>query len=215
MNIFVNFIRICFWGFVFLVAFSITEDPSSPGLTTFHLLKAVAVTSVAIIPLVLGKDIPVLGGICQFLLSWGWEPKVVYDIPKDKKDKWKRARRINRRQKEAWARADLRAATGRKDRNGEEEFETPRIVKIKDDSRGFVVVVELVVGVPVAKVEAAVDDLAVAFGYSRVKVESSADERRRVNLVFFLGPPSLRDALARIGWSRYEHLCQHPAFGNH
>lgn len=189
MNIFVNFIRICFWGFVFLVAFSITEDPSSPGLTTFHLLKAVAVTSVAIIPLVLGKDIPVLGGICQFLLSWGWEPKVVYDIPKDKKDKWKRARRINRRQKEAWARADLRAATGRKDRNGEEEFETPRIVKIKDDSRGFVVVVELVVGVPVAKVEAAVDDLAVAFGYSRVKVESSADERRRVNLVFFLGVP--------------------------
>jgi hypothetical protein avisC_07571 len=189
MNIFVNFIRICFWGFVFLVAFSITEDPSSPGLTTFHLLKAVAVTSVAIIPLVLGKDIPVLGGICQFLLSWGWEPKVVYDIPKDKKDKWKRARRINRRQKEAWARADLRAATGRKDRNGEEEFETPRIVKIKDDSRGFVVVVELVVGVPVAKVEAAVDDLAVAFGYSRVKVESSADERRRVNLVFFLGAP--------------------------
>jgi len=189
MNIFVNFIRICFWGLVFLVAFSITEDPSSPGLTTFHLLKAVAVTSVAIIPLVLGKDIPVLGGICQFLLSWGWEPKVVYDIPKDKKDKWKRARRINRRQKEAWARADLRAATGRKDRNGEEEFETPRIVKIKDDSRGFVVVVELVVGVPVAKVEAAVDDLAVAFGYSRVKVESSADERRRVNLVFFLGAP--------------------------
>lgn len=189
MNIFVNFIRICFWGFVFLVAFSITEDPSSPGLTTFHLLKAVAVTSVAIIPLVLGKDIPVLGGICQFLLSWGWEPKVVYDIPKDKKDKWKRARRINRQQKEAWARADLRAATGRKDRNGEEEFETPRIVKIKDDSRGFVVVVELVVGVPVAKVEAAVDDLAVAFGYSRVKVESSADERRRVNLVFFLGAP--------------------------
>lgn len=189
MNIFVNFIRICFWGFVFLVAFSITEDPSSPGLTTFHLLKAAAVTSVAIIPLVLGKDIPVLGGICQFLLSWGWEPKVVYDIPKDKKDKWKRARRINRRQKEAWARADLRAATGRKDRNGEEEFETPRIVKIKDDSRGFVVVVELVVGVPVAKVEAAVDDLAVAFGYSRVKVESSADERRRVNLVFFLGAP--------------------------
>lgn len=189
MNIFVNFIRICFWGFVFLVAFSITEDPSSPGLTTFHMLKAVAVTSVAIIPLVLGKDIPVLGGICQFLLSWGWEPKVVYDIPKDKKDKWKRARRINRRQKEAWARADLRAATGRKDRNGEEEFETPRIVKIKDDSRGFVVVVELVVGVPVAKVEAAVDDLAVAFGYSRVKVESSADERRRVNLVFFLGAP--------------------------
>ena len=189
MNIFVNFIRICFWGLVFLVAFSITEDPSSPGLTTFHLLKAVAVTSVAIIPLVLGKDIPVLGGICQFLLSWGWEPKVVYDIPKDKKDKWKRARRINRRQKEAWARADLRAATGRKDRNGEEEFETPRIVKIKDDSRGFVLVVELVVGVPVAKVEAAVDDLAVAFGYSRVKVESSADERRRVNLVFFLGAP--------------------------
>lgn len=189
MNIFVNFIRICFWGLVFLVAFSITEDPSSPGLTTFHLLKAVAVASVAIIPLVLGKDIPVLGGICQFLLSWGWEPKVVYDIPKDKKDKWKRARRINRRQKEAWARADLRAATGRKDRNGEEEFETPRIVKIKDDSRGFVVVVELVVGVPVAKVEAAVDDLAVAFGYSRVKVESSADERRRVNLVFFLGAP--------------------------
>ncbi|PKY73710.1 hypothetical protein CYJ23_11370 [Actinomyces oris] len=189
MNIFVNFIRICFWGFVFLVAFSITEDPSSPGLTTFHLLKAVAVASVAIIPLVLGKDVPVLGGICQFLLSWGWEPKVVYDIPKDKKDKWKRARRINRRQKEAWARADLRAATGRKDRNGEEEFETPRIVKIKDDSRGFVVVVELVVGVPVAKVEAAVDDLAVAFGYSRVKVESSADERRRVNLVFFLGAP--------------------------
>lgn len=189
MNIFVNFIRICFWGLVFLVAFSITEDPSSPGLTTFHLLKAAAVTSVAIIPLVLGKDIPVLGGICQFLLSWGWEPKVVYDIPKDKKDKWKRARRINRRQKEAWARADLRAATGRKDRNGEEEFETPRIVKIKDDSRGFVVVVELVVGVPVAKVEAAVDDLAVAFGYSRVKVESSADERRRVNLVFFLGAP--------------------------
>ena len=189
MNIFVNFIRICFWGLVFLVAFSITEDPSSPGLTTFHLLKAVAVTSVAIIPLVLGKDIPVLGGICQFLLSWGWEPKVVYDIPKDKKDKWKRARRINRRQKEAWARADLRAATGRKDRNGEEEFETPRIVKIKDDSRGFVVVVELVVGVPVTKVEAAVDDLAVAFGYSRVKVESSADERRRVNLVFFLGAP--------------------------
>lgn len=189
MNIFVNFIRICFWGLVFLVAFSITEDPSSPGLTTFHLLKAVAVTSVAIIPLVLGKDIPVLGGICQFLLSWGWEPKVVYDIPKDKKDKWKRARRINRRQKEAWARADLRAATGRKDRNGEEEFETPRIVKIKDDSRGFVVVVELVVGVPVAKVEAAVDDLAVAFGYSRVKVESSPDERRRVNLVFFLGAP--------------------------
>lgn len=189
MNIFVNFIRICFWGLVFLVAFSITEDPSSPGLTTFHLLKAVAVTSVAIIPLVLGKDIPVLGGICQFLLSWGWEPKVVYDIPKDKKDKWKRARRINRRQKEAWARADLRAATGRKDRNGEEEFETPRIVKIKDDSRGFVVVVELVVGVPVAKVEAAVDDLAVEFGYSRVKVESSADERRRVNLVFFLGAP--------------------------
>ena len=189
MNIFVNFIRICFWGLVFLVAFSITEDPSSPGLTTFHLLKAVVVTSVAIIPLVLGKDIPVLGGICQFLLSWGWEPKVVYDIPKDKKDKWKRARRINRRQKEAWARADLRAATGRKDRNGEEEFETPRIVKIKDDSRGFVVVVELVVGVPVAKVEAAVDDLAVAFGYSRVKVESSADERRRVNLVFFLGAP--------------------------
>ena len=189
MNIFVNFIRICFWGLVFLVAFSITEDPSSPGLTTFHLLKAVAVTSVAIIPLVLGKDIPVLGGICQFLLSWGWEPKVVYDIPKDKKDKWKRARRINRRQKEAWARADLRAATGHKDRNGEEEFETPRIVKIKDDSRGFVVVVELVVGVPVAKVEAAVDDLAVAFGYSRVKVESSADERRRVNLVFFLGAP--------------------------
>ena len=189
MNIFVNFIRICFWGLVFLVAFSITEDPSSPGLTTFHLLKAVAVPSVAIIPLVLGKDIPVLGGICQFLLSWGWEPKVVYDIPKDKKDKWKRARRINRRQKEAWARADLRAATGRKDRNGEEEFETPRIVKIKDDSRGFVVVVELVVGVPVAKVEAAVDDLAVAFGYSRVKVESSADERRRVNLVFFLGAP--------------------------
>ena len=171
------------------MAFSITEDPSSPGLTTFHLLKAVVVTSVAIIPLVLGKDIPVLGGICQFLLSWGWEPKVVYDIPKDKKDKWKRARRINRRQKEAWARADLRAATGRKDRNGEEEFETPRIVKIKDDSRGFVVVVELVVGVPVAKVEAAVDDLAVAFGYSRVKVESSADERRRVNLVFFLGDP--------------------------
>lgn len=114
---------------------------------------------------------------------------MVYDIPKDKKDKWKRARRINRRQKEAWARADLRAATGRKDRNGEEEFETPRIVKIKDDSRGFVVVVELVVGVPVAKVEAAVDDLAVAFGYSRVKVESSADERRRVNLVFFLGDP--------------------------
>ena len=189
MNIFVNFIRICFWGFVFLVAFSITEDPSSPGLTTFHLLKAAAVTSVAIIPLVLGKDVPVLGGICRFLLSWGWEPKVVYDIPKDKKDKWKRARRINRRQKEAWARADLRAATGRKDRNGEEEFETPRIVKIKDDSRGFVVVVELVVGVPVAKVEAAVDDLAVAFGYSRVKVESSADERRRVNLVFFLGAP--------------------------
>ena len=189
MNIFVNFIRICFWGFVFLVAFSITEDPSSPGLTTFHLLKAVAVTSVAIIPLVLGKDVPVLGGICRFLLSWGWEPKVVYDIPKDKKDKWKLARRINRRQKEAWARADLRAATGRKDRNGEEEFETPRIVKIKDDSRGFVVVVELVVGVPVAKVEAAVDDLAVAFGYSRVKVESSADERRRVNLVFFLGAP--------------------------
>lgn len=189
MNIFVNFIRICFWGFVFLVAFSITEDPSSPGLTTFHLLKAVAVASVAIIPLVLGKDVPVLGGICRFLLSWGWEPKVVYDIPKDKKDKWKRARRINRRQKEAWARADLRAATGRKDRNGEEEFETPRIVKIKDDSRGFVVVVELVVGVPVAKVEAAVDDLAVAFGYSRVKVESSADERRRVNLVFFLGAP--------------------------
>lgn len=189
MNIFVNFIRICFWGLVFLVAFSITEDPSSPGLTTFHLLKAAAVTSVAIIPLVLGKDVPVLGGICQFLLSWGWEPKVVYDIPKDKKDKWKRARRINRRQKEAWARADLRAATGRKDRNGEEEFETPRIVKIKDDSRGFVVVVELVVGVPVAKVEAAVDDLAVAFGYSRVKVESSADERRRVNLVFFLGAP--------------------------
>ena len=189
MNIFVNCIRICFWGLVFLVAFSITEDPSSPGLTTFHLLKAVAVTSVAIIPLVLGKDIPVLGGICQFLLSWGWEPKVVYDIPKDKKDKWKRARRINRRQKEAWARADLRAATGRKDRNGEEEFETPRIVKIKDDSRGFVVVVELVVGVPVAKVEAAVDDLAVAFGYSRVKVESSPDERRRVNLVFFLGAP--------------------------
>ena len=189
MNIFVNFIRICFWGLVFLVAFSITEDPSSPGLTTFHLLKAVAVASVAIIPLVLGKDVPVLGGICQFLLSWGWEPKVVYDIPKDKKDKWKRARRINRRQKEAWARADLRAATGRKDRNGEEEFETPRIVKIKDDSRGFVVVVELVVGVPVAKVEAAVDDLAVAFGYSRVKVESSADERRRVNLVFFLGAP--------------------------
>lgn len=189
MNIFVNFIRICFWGLVFLVAFSITEDPSSPGLTTFHLIKAVAVTSVAIIPLVLGKDVPVLGGICQFLLSWGWEPKVVYDIPKDKKDKWKRARRINRRQKEAWARADLRAATGRKDRNGEEEFETPRIVKIKDDSRGFVVVVELVVGVPVAKVEAAVDDLAVAFGYSRVKVESSADERRRVNLVFFLGAP--------------------------
>lgn len=189
MNIFVNFIRICFWGAVFLVAFSITEDPSSPGLTTFHLLKAVAVTFVAIIPLVLGKDVPVLGGICQFLLSWGWEPKVVYDIPKDKKDKWKRARRINRRQKEAWARADLRAATGRKDRNGEEEFETPRIVKIKDDSRGFVVVVELVVGVPVAKVEAAVDDLAVAFGYSRVKVESSADERRRVNLVFFLGAP--------------------------
>ena len=189
MNIFVNFIRICFWGLVFLVAFSITEDPSSPGLTTFHLLKAAAVTSVAIIPLVLGKDIPVLGGICQFLLSWGWEPKVVYDIPKDKKDKWKRARRINRRQKEAWARADLRAATGHKDRNGEEEFETPRIVKIKDDSRGFVVVVELVVGVPVAKVEAAVDDLAVAFGYSRVKVESSADERRRVNLVFFLGAP--------------------------
>ena len=189
MNIFVNFIRICFWGFVFLVAFSITEDPSSPGLTTFHLLKAVAVTSVAIIPLVLGKDVPVLGGICRFLLSWGWEPKVVYDIPKDKKDKWKRARRINRRQKEAWARADLRAATGRKDRNGEEEFETPRIVKIKDDSRGFVVVVELVVGVPVAKVEAAVDDLAVAFGYSRVKVESSPDERRRVNLVFFLGAP--------------------------
>jgi len=189
MNIFVNFIRICFWGLVFLVAFSITEDPSSPGLTTFHLLKAVAVTSVAIIPLVLGKDVPVLGGICRFLLSWGWEPKVVYDIPKDKKDKWKRARRINRRQKEAWARADLRAATGRKDRNGEEEFETPRIVKIKDDSRGFVVVVELVVGVPVAKVEAAVDDLAVAFGYSRVKVESSADERRRVNLVFFLGAP--------------------------
>ena len=86
MNIFVNFIRICFWGLVFLVAFSITEDPSSPGLTTFHLLKAVAVTSVAIIPLVLGKDVPVLGGICQFLLSWGWEPKVVYDIPKDKKD---------------------------------------------------------------------------------------------------------------------------------
>ena len=159
MNIFVNFIRICFWGLVFLVAFSITEDPSSPGLTTFHLLKAAAVTSVAIIPLVLGKDIPVLGGICQFLLSWGWEPKVVYDIPKDKKDKWKRARRINRRQKEAWARADLRAATGRKDRNGEEEFETPRIVKIKDDSRGFVVVVELVVGVPVAKVEAAVDGI--------------------------------------------------------
>jgi hypothetical protein avisC_07571 len=189
MNIFVNFIRICFWGLVFLVAFSITEDPSSPGLTTFHLLKAAAVTSVAIIPLVLGKDVPVLGGICRFLLSWGWEPKVVYDIPKDKKDKWKRARRINRRQKEAWARADLRAATGRKDRNGEEEFETPRIVKIKDDSRGFVVVVELVVGVPVAKVEAAVDDLAVAFGYSRVKVESSADERRRVNLVFFLGAP--------------------------
>jgi len=189
MNIFVNFIRICFWGLVFLVAFSITEDPSSPGLTTFHLLKAVVVTSVAIIPLVLGKDIPVLGGICQFLLSWGWEPKVDYDIPKDKKDKWKRARRINRRQKEAWARADLRAATGHKDRNGEEEFETPRIVKIKDDSRGFVVVVELVVGVPVAKVEAAVDDLAVAFGYSRVKVESSADERRRVNLVFFLGAP--------------------------
>lgn len=189
MNIFVNFIRIFFWGLVFLVAFSITEDPSSPGLTTFHLLKAVAVTSVAIIPLVLGKDFPVLGGICRFLLSWGWEPKVVYDIPKDKKDKWKRARRINRRQKEAWARADLRAATGRKDRNGEEEFETPRIVKIKDDSRGFVVVVELVVGVPVAKVEAAVDDLAVAFGYSRVKVESSADERRRVNLVFFLGAP--------------------------
>lgn len=189
MNIFVNFIRICFWGAVFLVAFSITEDPSSPGLTTFHLLKAVAVTFVAIIPLVLGKDVPVLGGICQFLLSWGWEPKVVYDIPKDKKDKWKRARRINRRQKEAWARADLRAATGRKDRNGGEEFETPRIVKIKDDSRGFVVVVELVVGVPVAKVEAAVDDLAVAFGYSRVKVESSADERRRVNLVFFLGAP--------------------------
>ena len=189
MNIFVNFIRICFWGAVFLVAFSITEDPSSPGLTTFHLLKAVAVTFVAIIPLVLGKDVPVLGGICQFLLSWGWEPKVVYDIPKDKKDKWKRARRINRRQKEAWARADLRAATGRKDRNGGEEFEAPRIVKIKDDSRGFVVVVELVVGVPVAKVEAAVDDLAVAFGYSRVKVESSADERRRVNLVFFLGAP--------------------------
>lgn len=189
MNIFVNFIRICFWGLVFLVAFSITEDPSSPGLTTFHLLKAAAVTSVAIIPLVLGKDVPVLGGICRFLLSWGWEPKVVYDIPKDKKDKWKRARRINRRQKEAWARADLRAATGRKDRNGEEEFETPRIVKIKDDSRGFVVVVELVVGVPVAKVEAAVDDLAVAFGYSRVKVESSADERRWVNLVFFLGDP--------------------------
>ena len=62
-------------------------------------------------------------------------------------------------------------------------------MKIKDDSRGFVVVVELVVGVPVAKVEAAVDDLAVAFGYSRVKVESSADERRRVNLVFFLGAP--------------------------
>ena len=171
------------------MAFSITEDPSSPGLTTFHLLKAAAVTSVAIIPLVLGKDVPVLGGICRFLLSWGWEPKVVYDIPKDKKDKWKRARRINRRQKEAWARADLRAATGHKDRNGEEEFETPRIVKIKDDSRGFVVVVELVVGVPVAKVEAAVDDLAVAFGYSRVKVESSADERRRVNLVFFLGDP--------------------------
>ena len=189
MNIFVNFIRICFWVLVFLVAFSITEDPSSPGLTTFHLLKAAAVASVAIIPLVLGKDVPVLGGICRFLLSWGWEPKVVYDIPKDKKDKWKRARRINRRQKEAWARADLRAATGRKDRNGEEEFETPRIVKIKDDSRGFVVVVELVVGVPVAKVEAAVDDLAVAFGYSRVKVESSADERRRVNLVFFLGAP--------------------------
>ncbi|MFC2545795.1 MAG: hypothetical protein ACFNX4_02960 [Actinomyces oris] len=189
MNIVANFARIFFWGLVFLVAFSITEDPSSPGLTTFHLLKAVAVTSVAIIPLVLGKDVPVLGGICQFLLSWGWEPKVVYDIPKDKKDKWKRARRINRRQKEAWARADLRAATGRKDRNGEEEFETPRIVKIKDDSRGFVVVVELVVGVPVAKVEAAVDDLAVAFGYSRVKVESSADERRRVNLVFFLGDP--------------------------
>lgn len=189
MNIVANFARIFFWGFVFLVAFSITEDPSSPGLTTFHLLKAVAVASVAIIPLVLGKDVPVLGGICQFLLSWGWEPKVVYDIPKDKKDKWKRARRINRRQKEAWARADLRAATGRKDRNGEEEFETPRIVKIKDDSRGFVVVVELVVGVPVAKVEAAVDDLAVAFGYSRVKVESSADERRRVNLVFFLGAP--------------------------
>ena len=189
MNIVANFARIFFWGFVFLVAFSITEDPSSPGLTTFHLLKAVVVTSVAIIPLVLGKDIPVLGGICQFLLSWGWEPKVVYDIPKDKKDKWKRARRINRRQKEAWARADLRAATGRKDRNGEDEFETPRIVKIKDDSRGFVVVVELVVGVPVAKVEAAVDDLAVAFGYSRVKVESSADERRRVNLVFFLGAP--------------------------
>ena len=189
MNIVANFARIFFWGFVFLVAFSITEDPSSPGLTTFHLLKAAAVTSVAIIPLVLGKDVPVLGGICQFLLSWGWEPKVVYDIPKDKKDKWKRARRINRRQKEAWARADLRAATGRKDRNGEEEFETPRIVKIKDDSRGFVVVVELVVGVPVAKVEAAVDDLAVAFGYSRVKVESSADERRRVNLVFFLGAP--------------------------
>lgn len=189
MNIMANFARIFFWGFVFLVAFSITEDPSSPGLTTFHLLKAVAVASVAIIPLVLGKDVPVLGGICQFLLSWGWEPKVVYDIPKDKKDKWKRARRINRRQKEAWARADLRAATGRKDRNGEEEFETPRIVKIKDDSRGFVVVVELVVGVPVAKVEAAVDDLAVAFGYSRVKVESSADERRRVNLVFFLGAP--------------------------
>ena len=189
MNIFVNFIRICFWVLVFLVAFSITEDPSSPRLTTFHLLKAAAVASVAIIPLVLGKDVPVLGGICRFLLSWGWEPKVVYDIPKDKKDKWKRARRINRRQKEAWARADLRAATGRKDRNGEEEFETPRIVKIKDDSRGFVVVVELVVGVPVAKVEAAVDDLAVAFGYSRVKVESSADERRRVNLVFFLGAP--------------------------
>lgn len=189
MNIFVNFIRICFWGAVFLVAFSITEDPSSPGLTTFHLLKAVAVTSIAIIPLVLGKDVPVLGGICRFFLSWGWGPKVVYDIPKDKKDKWKRARRINRRQKEAWARADLRAATGRKDRNGEEEFETPRIVKIKDDSRGFVVVVELVVGVPVTKVEAAVDDLAVAFGYSRVKVESSADERRRVNLVFFLGDP--------------------------
>ena len=87
MNIVANFARIFFWGFVFLVAFSITEDPSSPGLTTFHLLKAVAVTSVAIIPLVLGKDVPVLGGICQFLLSWGWEPKVVYDIPKDKKDK--------------------------------------------------------------------------------------------------------------------------------